>query len=439
MSRVLARFAVIDCEDDERWRGLASCVVALFGADDERWDHYRAYDRELPELETLQADYDGVVITGSSHSIAMKGQLWVEELERWTRDAFALARSSSVTECDDVRVTTRKTRKIKFLAMGFGSYVCARALEGEVGMNPRSEHVVGGTTLETTASFRASESFTRAIATYGAPTSDSAGEKLFVHENRTHDVLKAPKNCEVYARSASSACEIWTDDAQTVLAWQHSFSDGVASVLSHKVESGLDAKRSTSVRGKASENKVKDDLPDNDAGFLIGVARCFLRGGREMANEDALTLKERRRNARECLSWASKRREEILHSRALARSGSTSTTASADARAESYAERALTKISAALNAEINLVTNEVRFLEHANDMASATYVEIGQKIEALDVFVDALRQKGQALEPRLASIAGVEHQIRDMEHTVRAIDKHVTSLENRFKALKRTA
>ena len=69
-------FAVIDCEDDPRWHGLAACVVALLGRDatDEEWHHYRAYDYEFPKLSTTNGvdddvvtEYDGFVITGSSH------------------------------------------------------------------------------------------------------------------------------------------------------------------------------------------------------------------------------------------------------------------------------------------------------------------------------------------------------------------------------------
>lgn len=59
-------YAVIDCEDDARWSGLAECVVALFGRDDERWTHYRAYDDEFPSDEEF-ASLKGIVITGSSH------------------------------------------------------------------------------------------------------------------------------------------------------------------------------------------------------------------------------------------------------------------------------------------------------------------------------------------------------------------------------------
>jgi GMP synthase-like glutamine amidotransferase len=421
-----ARYAVIDCEDDARWRGLAPCIVALFGRDDERWDHYRAYDDELPDVHALDGEYAGVVITGSSHSATMKGSRWVDALRSWARDALTARECGGEGRC-------------KIIAMGFGSYICAQALGGEVGLNPRGEHVVGGTTLETTPSFRALTCFTSAIAAYGAPQGDAKGEKLSVHQNRAHTVTKLPDCGEVAASSASSAVEIWTTKNGELLAWQHSFSDGVASVLSHKVESGLDTKRSTSSKPKRVDSKVKDDLPDNDAGFLIGVARCFLRGGSAGAHEDETYLKERRRNARECLSWAAKRREEILTQRALARSGVSAAANNAKSMpdAEAEAERAFNKIAEALNAEINLVTSEVRFLEHANDTASVVYGEIGQKIEALDVFVAALRQKESALEPKLTSIAKIEHQINDLEHTVRVIDKHVTALETRFKALRR--
>ena len=427
-ARAPARFAVIDCEDDARWRGLAPCIVALFGRDDERWDHYRAYDDELPDVHALDGEYAGVVITGSSHSATTTGVRGVEALRAWARDALRPRERGDGARC-------------KIIAMGFGSYVCAQALGGQVGLNPRGEHVVGGTTLETTEAFRAATCFASAVTAYGAPQGDAKGEKLTVHQNRAHTVTKLPDCGEVAASSAASTVEIWTTKDGALLAWQHSFSDGVASVLSHKVESGLDAKRSASTKPKRVDGKVKDDLPDNDAGFLIGVARCFLRGGAAGANEDETYLKERRRNARECLSWAAKRREEILTQRALARSGTNTANAeesnAKSGGAEADAERAFNKIAEALNAEINLVTSEVRFLEHANDTASVAYGEIGQKIEALDVFVAALRQKESALDPKLKSIAKIEHQINDLEHTVRVIDKHVTALESRFKSLKR--
>ena len=123
----------------------------------------------------------------------------------------------------------------------------------------------------------------------------------------------------IFGNKDGEEVEIWTSRDGRLLAWQHSFSDGVAKVLSHKVESGLEVKRSKVIQSKSARdgsNASADELPKNDAGFLIGVARSFLRGGELPPDEDEEYLRERRHKARDTLSWASRRKEEITAARA---------------------------------------------------------------------------------------------------------------------------
>ena len=128
-----------------------------------------------------------------------------------------------------------------------------------------------------------------------------------VHQNRAQRIERLPEGATATTTSGDGEIEMWTTRDGRCLAWQHSFSDGVASVLSHKVESGLEARRSEKSAAAAGDVKP-DDLPNNDAGFLIGVARAFLRDGALASDEDEEYLRTRRREARETLSWAARRR-----------------------------------------------------------------------------------------------------------------------------------
>ena len=133
------KFAVIDCEDDARWTGLASCIVALFGRDDETWHHYRAYDGEFPSDEDF-ATYEGILVSGSSHRADGEGLRWAEATREWCARALDSRREDYLNA----------EGKVKVLAMGFGAYACCLACGGKVGMLQNSSHVDGQTALTPT-------------------------------------------------------------------------------------------------------------------------------------------------------------------------------------------------------------------------------------------------------------------------------------------------
>ena len=431
-------FAVIDCEDDHRWEGLARCVVQLFGRDDEAWHHYRACDGELPDVENLRA-YDGIVVSGSSHRAESEGRgaaRWARALREWLRRATA----SDAAARDGPRV----------LAMTFGSYMCAIAGGGRVGMIPGNAHAVGTTTLRASETFRESAAFKDAVRAYGKPM-DASGEILVVHQNRSQRIERLPEGATACATSGDDGeeVEIWTSRDGRLLAWQHSFSDGVAKVLSHKVESGLEVKRSKVSQSKSARdgsNASADELPKNDAGFLIGVARSFLRGGELPPDEDEEYLRERRHKARDTLSWASRRKEEITAARAArSRAGADGYGPSAktstgeqkiddSARTRALAARAFTRVSDVVNAEINATTAEVKFLAVANEAAADEYDDIGTAATDLNVFVSSLKSKTDALGPRLDdALLQIEGEVDRLEQIARAADKRVAALEARAK------
>jgi GMP synthase-like glutamine amidotransferase len=430
------KFAVIDCEDDARWTGLASCIVALFGRDDETWHHYRAYDGEFPSDEDF-ATYEGILVSGSSHRADGEGLRWAEATREWCARALDSRREDYLNA----------EGKVKVLAMGFGAYACCLACGGKVGMLQNSSHVVGQTALTPTREWRDGESFVNAAKTYG-PTLDGTGERMVVHQNRSQRFERLPEDAVVVATAAGddNEAEIWSNREGTLLAWQCSFSDGVASVLSHKVESGLDAVKSTTARVKRDIGKARDDLPNNDAGFLIGVGRCFIRGGEAPPGEDEAYLRARRHKARETLTWASKRREDIMTARAQNRTSAGAKTSGSkdpsDAAAPdrgAAAARAFTRVADAVNAEFAVATNEVRFLANANAVAMRDYDQIGQQIADLHVFVGSLKSKGESIRPKLEAVSRIETEVGVLERVFAKLDQHVTALEDRFKSLQTKA
>ena len=435
-------YALIDCEDDPRWHGLAECIVKLFGRDDEIWHHYRAYDGELPSMEAL-ATYDGAVVSGSSH----KAEWDSSGTPRWTRALGEWLRRAT----DDRDPERAPAKEVKILAMCFGGYVCALANGGAVGMIPNGGHVVGATTMKTTEAWRRSKAFVAARETYGEPM-DGAGETLVVHQNRAQRIERLPEGATATATSGDGEIERWTTRDGRCLAWQHSFSDGVASVLSRKVESGLEARRAEKSAAAAVDAK-SDDLPNNDAGFLIGVARAFLRDGALASDENEEYLRARRREARDTLSWAARRREEIMAARAArgARPGASDAkrdaandgpTATAivereeSARTRAMAARAFTRIADPINAELTLAANEVRFLQNANEVAAREYDAVGESIADLHVFIGALKAKDEAMKPKLDAILAIEGEVDALETLARAVDKRVSALERRLRAIK---
>jgi len=187
-------------------------------------------------------------------------------------------------------------------------------------------------------------------------------------------------------------------------------------------------------------------LPKNDAGFLIGVARSFLRGGELPPDEDEEYLRERRHKARDTLSWASRRKEEITAARAArSRAGADGYGPSAktstgeqkiddSARTRALAARAFTRVSDVVNAEINATTAEVKFLAVANQAAADEYDDIGTAAADLNVFVSSLKSKTDALRPRLDdALLQIEGEVDRLEQIARAADKRVAALEARAK------
>lgn len=62
------KFAILDCEDANKWKGHESIWInKLKESEEEIWDVFRVWNGELPD--PLSDEYKGYVITGSRHAV----------------------------------------------------------------------------------------------------------------------------------------------------------------------------------------------------------------------------------------------------------------------------------------------------------------------------------------------------------------------------------
>ncbi|XP_059071405.1 gamma-glutamyl peptidase 5-like [Cryptomeria japonica] len=90
--------------------GYFGLFVNMLGEEGERWDMFRAFDRQLPKMEDLDK-YDGFVVTGSK-SDAHGNAVWILELCQLLRCCYQM--------------------RIKVLGICFGHQILSRALGGKV-------------------------------------------------------------------------------------------------------------------------------------------------------------------------------------------------------------------------------------------------------------------------------------------------------------------
>ena len=62
------RCAFLDCEDAPLWAGFPCVGETLLP--DACWTTFRAFERSLPDLADLAAQFDGILVSGSHCSVA---------------------------------------------------------------------------------------------------------------------------------------------------------------------------------------------------------------------------------------------------------------------------------------------------------------------------------------------------------------------------------
>lgn len=173
----MKRFAVIDCEDLPHWNGHARYWLGPLAREGETWNVYRPFAGELPDDPTA---YDGIVITGSHHSVNDPEQgSWLEPLFELVRRAVGEPRGARV------------------LGACFGLQVAARALGGRVEPNPVGHFVFGTERVSIDRAFH--DDFTGAPGPEVATMLSSHGEQATL----------LPPGARVLGRSATADHEIF--------------------------------------------------------------------------------------------------------------------------------------------------------------------------------------------------------------------------------------
>lgn len=170
------RFAVLVCEDAEKWGGkdhIGRRFKSLFEReDDTEWRWFNACAGDLPAAQDLDK-YQGVIISGSHYS--------ANDDKEWIRQTEELIVSLA-----------KKPTSPRLVGICFGHQLVAKALGGVVGKNPSGKFVLQTEKVRSTKE-------------------NSIVSRLF--ENGPIDVLKSHSECvtelpaKAQSLASSSTCE----------------------------------------------------------------------------------------------------------------------------------------------------------------------------------------------------------------------------------------
>ena len=190
------RFAVLICEDAEKWGGpqvIGQRHVDLYQREgDTEWRTFNACKGDIPATEDIDR-YQGFVICGSHYS-ANDDKEWIRETEQLI---LSLA---------------KKSPSPRVVGLCFGHQLVAKALGGTVGPNPSGKFILQTEKVE---------------ATLRDACSNSIVSKLF--ENGSLDVLESHSECvtelppDAESIASSTSCE-----HEMVL-----FTDNILGIQSH--------------------------------------------------------------------------------------------------------------------------------------------------------------------------------------------------------------
>ena len=186
---------MIDCEDDERWRGHESLWIDILKRDGDSWTLLDlARGAELDQEQLLSCD--GIVLTGSHHSATDASLPWRAALIEFLQEAVAEAGDS----------------KPRILAVCFSCQLLAHALGGEAGPNPDRTFVLGAEPLTIIPSL-AQHVFPQASHTMTPRVLQCHGDC----------VLSLPPRATLLAASPSCKHELYCigDQGEGSLFWPH--------------------------------------------------------------------------------------------------------------------------------------------------------------------------------------------------------------------------
>lgn len=250
-SRSARRFAVLDCENGEKWAGHERYWIDGLRRDGDEWRSYRVWAGELPEDASSLA---GAVITGSHDSAADDSLPWLEPLLGFLRTAAAAEAGP------------------RLVGACFGCHALARALGGQVGRNPHGRFVFGAERIALTPAFAA------AWFAGEAGRGGEAGPRDSVSLLQSHGdcVLELPPGARLFAASSSAAHEMFGVGERVLAVQGHP--ELPRQALVDKILPALrDKQRIDDEEERAALRSMEGEV---DGALMMCVIRRFLDGPR---------------------------------------------------------------------------------------------------------------------------------------------------------------
>jgi GMP synthase-like glutamine amidotransferase len=180
MDRKKRKFAVLDCEDSEKWKDLVSIWTQTFkNSDEDIWEGFKVCQGELP---SAPEEYHGILISGSHHT-SYEPHDWKEQLYQFIRDIHS------------------KPNRPKIIAGCFGCQAVAMALGGKVYKNPSGRFIFGSELIQGTKEF-SNKPYVKAIL------GENPMCNFRILQSHGDCVISLPDRSDVQLLAKSSSCDI---------------------------------------------------------------------------------------------------------------------------------------------------------------------------------------------------------------------------------------
>ena len=247
-----SRFAVLDCENGEKWAGHERYWIDGLRRDGDEWRSYRVWAGELPDDSSSLA---GAVITGSHDSATDDSLPWLDPLLGFLRAAAA------------------EEAGPRLVGACFGCHALARALGGRVGGNPHGRFVFGAERIALRPALLAAAWFAGDEGRGG-----EAGPRDSVSLLQSHgdSVVELPPGAQLFGSSSSAAHEMFGVGERVLAVQGHpelprqALVDTILPALREKQRIDAEEERAAL---RSMEGEV-------DGPFMMCVIRRFLDGPR---------------------------------------------------------------------------------------------------------------------------------------------------------------
>ena len=385
--------ALINCEDCPRWQkdGRQRELYRARLQDDARapgggagagagalgWEHYKAWEGELPaEADVRAGRIYAVVVTGSHHSVNDPAQAWIPPLLQFLRFCIGF-------------------RAVSMFGVCFGHQAIAAALGARVVKNPDGAYRLGVEEITPSPALLAMPDYRKACSVFkpSQGNTERGALSLRVIESHGEQVVGLPPEAVVLASSRCAEVEAFSV-GNRILGFQ-SHPEFDLGQLREDTVPHLHAKGYIDDAGR--ERALRELQGPLDDGLILFMAKLFIH-----------------HNCRKSLTGT-----EDLVARKI----------------EQLSVEMFENVAKALQAEFKPTILEYQVLARMNKVASENYSNMADFASGIAVFVDSLKKKNASLIPVAEKIDEMESQVDQMEAIVQQLDIYSRNLETRARTL----